>query len=544
MIFGALPLDQAEGAILAHAVKAEGIAFKKGRRLSADDLNQLASAGVTEVTVAKLGTDDIHEDTAAARIAEAAAGPVVSCGPAFTGRVNLFADAAGVFVADKLGIDRLNGIDEAVTIATLPHLAAVQAGQMVATVKIIPFAVARPVMDLVSAVLTASGPLLRVAEFQPLRIALIQTQLPGTATKVLDKTTQVTERRVTSVGGKLVAERRCAHDAPALVRTLSAMLDHGAQMILIAGASAITDRHDVLPAAIEQAGGDVEHFGMPVDPGNLLLTARIGDVPVLGLPGCARSPKLNGFDWVLQRQVAGLPIGRDEIMGLGVGGLLTEIPTRPQPRSGTPEEPAATAADGRPRIAAIVLAAGQSRRMGATNKLTAPVDGKPMVAHAVDAALASSVANVVVVTGHQAAEVRAAIGDRPVDFVENPDFAEGLSASLKVGVAVLPEGVDGAVVCLGDMPRVTGADLDRLIGAFNPLEGRAIVVPTWNGKRGNPVLWDSRFFPAMGDLSGDVGAKHLIGENEEVVAEVPMDQAGVLLDVDTPDALARLETAD
>ncbi len=543
MIFGALPLDQAEGAILAHAVKADGIAFKKGRHLSARDLEQLASAGVTAVTAAKLEAGDVHEDTAAAEIAEAAAGAGISCGPAFTGRVNLFADTAGVFVTDAHGIDRLNAIDEAVTIATLPHLAAVAPGQMVATVKIIPFAVAAPVMDRVTAALTASGPVLRMAAFRPLRFALVQTQLPGTAAKVLDKTSQVTERRVASVGGRLVAERRCAHDAPDLARTLRAMMADGAQMILIAGASAITDRRDVLPAAIELAGGDVEHFGMPVDPGNLLLTARIGDVPVLGLPGCARSPKLNGFDWVLQRQVAGLPVGRDEIMGLGVGGLLTEIPTRPQPRSGTPEEPAARATDGRPRIAALVLAAGQSRRMGATNKLTALVDGKPMVAHAVDAALASSASTVVVVTGHQAAEVRASLGDRPVALVNNSEFAEGLSASLKVGVAALPDGIDGAVVCLGDMPRVTAADLDRLIGAFNPLEGRAIVVPTWNGKRGNPVLWDRRFFAAMQDLSGDVGAKHLIGENEEVVAEVPMDRAGVLLDVDTPDALARLEAA-
>jgi molybdenum cofactor cytidylyltransferase len=224
-------------------------------------------------------------------------------------------------------------------------------------------------------------------------------------------------------------------------------------------------------------------------------------------------------------------------MLMGAGGLLKEIPTRPQPRA----EPArsAAAAPRAPRIAALVLAAGRSSRMG-SNKLLAEVAGKPMVAHVVDAALASQARPVVVVTGNEAERVAAALGDRPVQRVHNADFAAGISGSLKAGLKALGDEVDGALVCLADMPLLGAATLDRLIAAFNPVEGRAICVPTWNGKRGNPVLWSRRFFPEMAELAGDVGARHLIGEHAELVCEVAMADDAVLLDIDTPEALASL----
>jgi molybdenum cofactor cytidylyltransferase len=260
---------------------------------------------------------------------------------------------------------------------------------------------------------------------------------------------------------------------------------------------------------------------------------------VLGLPGCVRSPKVNGFDWVLQRLVADLPVTATDIMRMGAGGLLKEIPTRPQPRAGS-----GTAAVAAPpptsRIAAVVLAAGRSSRMGTANKLLADVDGVPMVRRAVDAALASTARPVIVVTGNEQGRVQAALRGCKVTFIHNPAFAEGMSTSLRAGLAALPDPIAGVLICLGDMPLVTPAVLDRLIAAFNPDEGRAICVPTWNGKRGNPVLWDRRFFAEMADLAGDVGAKHLIGEHAELVAEVPMPDDAVVTDIDTPEALAML----
>jgi molybdenum cofactor cytidylyltransferase len=269
---------------------------------------------------------------------------------------------------------------------------------------------------------------------------------------------------------------------------------------------------------------------MPVDPGNLLLIGDLDGKPFLGAPGCARSPKENGFDWVLARLLCGLPVTRHDIMGMGVGGLLMEIVTRPQPRT-------AERATGR-NVGAVVLAAGRSTRMGGPNKLLAEVGGKPMVRIAVESALASKAKSVTVVTGHQREQVEAALKDLPVQFVHNPDFAQGLSTSVKAGIAAAPKDIDGAVVVLGDMPHVDSPLIDKLIAAFDPERGALVVVPTIEGKRGNPVLWSRRFFPELMTLDGDVGARHLIASYPEGVVEVPVTGQGAFADVDTPEALA------
>ncbi|MGE0725289.1 MAG: NTP transferase domain-containing protein, partial [Alphaproteobacteria bacterium] len=373
--------------------------------------------------------------------------------------------------------------------------------------------------------------------YRPTTAALIQTRLPGVKDSILDKTVEVTRGRLASIGGRLAVDRRAPHESAAVAAAIREALDAGADLVLIAGASAIVDRRDVLPEGIVAAGGTVDHFGMPVDPGNLLLLGRIGATPVLGLPGCARSPKLNGFDWVLQRLAAGIPVSRADVMRMGAGGLLAEIPTRPQPRAedGTPAAPRA------PRIAALVLAAGRSSRMGA-NKMIQPVDGAPMVRRTVEAVAASKAKPLVVVTGHQPEAVAAALSGHSATIVHNPAFAEGLSTSLRAGIAALASDVDGVLVCLGDMPRVAPATIDKLIAAFNPIEGRAICVPTASGKRGNPILWARRFFAEMAAVSGDVGARRLLADHADQVAEVETGDAGILIDVDTPEALAALGT--
>ena len=536
MFFGTIPLDQAEGAILAHSVSVGARRYKKGHRLSAADIILLREAGRADVIAARLEPGDVPEDEAARRVAAAATGAGVRRQEPFTGRCNLYAAARGVVLIDRERVVRLNAIDEAVTIATVAPFEVVEPDQMLATVKIIPFAAPAPAVAEAERLAAEGGPLVRVAAFAAKRVGLAVTRLPETKPSIVQKTIDVVRGRVERLGSELALAFDCGHDAEAVAQAVRRLKGAGCDVILIAGASANVDRRDVVPAGIVAAGGEVLHFGMPVDPGNLLLLARHGRRPVIGLPGCARSPKVNGFDWVLERLLADIPVTALDFARMGPGGLLSEIPTRPQPRAG---DVAAAKAPRAPRIAAIVLAAGRSTRMG-SNKLLEPVGGKPMVAHVVDAVLASAARPVVVVTGHQAPAVEAALAGRAITFVANPDFVDGIAGSLRRGLAALPPGIDGAVVCLGDMPDVGAAHIDRLIAAFNPVEGRAICVPTVHGKRGNPVLFGAEFFAEMREVQGDTGAKHLIGAHADTVCEVAIEDPAVLEDVDTPEALARL----
>ena len=303
MKFGPVPVGQSVGGIVAHAVRLEGLVLKKGHVVTPEHVERLRAAGVDMIVVAQLDEGDVGEDAAALALAKVVAGAHLRVDPPFTGRSNLHAETDGVLVIDTAAIDRLNAVDERITVATLPAFRTVVEGEMVGTVKIIPFAVPGKVLG--DAIARVERPPVYVAPFQPLKVGVISTLLPGLKPSVIDKTLRILDTRLAPAAARIVGEERVPHDS----------------------------------AAIEAAGGRVEHFGMPVDPGNLLLLGRLADGrPVLGAPGCARSPKENGFDWVLHRLLAGLPVGSAEIAQLGVGGLLMEIVSRPQPRAGSQAE--------------------------------------------------------------------------------------------------------------------------------------------------------------------------------------------------------------
>ncbi len=528
MKFGPVPLDEALGAIAAHSVRLTSGVIKKGTRLTAELIKRLKADGVGEVVAARLEPGDVHEDEAARRVAGLLEGADIRRDAAGTGRTNLYAERAGLLVVNRTAIDDLNRLDPGLTVATLPEFAPVEAGRMVATVKIIPFAVPGAVVD--AAAKLAGEAILSVAAWQPLKVGLAATTLPGLKPSVMDKTRRILEARLKPAGATLVDEIRVPHDAGALARALCALSDEGAELLIAFGASAITDRADIIPAAIEAAGGAVRHFGMPVDPGNLLLLGELDGRPVLGAPGCARSPAENGFDWVLNRLLAGLPVSEEAITGMGVGGLLMEIVSRPQPRETVEDETVG--------VTAIILAAGQSSRMGGPNKLLATFGGKPLIRRIAERALASKAGSVVVVTGHRADAITAALDGLKVTLVHNLDYAEGLATSLKAGIAAVPAEAAGALVLLADMPEITGAIIDRLIGAFRGKPRPAIVLPTFSGKRGNPVLWSRDFFPELMALTGDTGARHILARHEEAVERVEIGAAAEV-DVDTREALQK-----
>jgi len=529
MRFGPVAPADAIGGVVVHTIRRGKLVMKKGTVIGQAEVAALIEAGVNQVVVAALDPGEVSEDVAAATIAQAVAGDGVTVERAFTGRSNLFAAQPGVLVVDRTAVDRINRVDEAITLATLPAFKPVVMGEMIGTVKIIPFGVEAALRDRAVAS-SANHDVMRVAPYRVSKVGIVSTLLPGLAPKVIEKTLAVTAERLAPAGAKIIAEKRVTHDERDVAQAIDEMFKKGAELVIVFGASAIADRRDVIPAAIERVKGRVEHFGMPVDPGNLMLIGQVEGRPVIGAPGCARSPKENGFDWILMRMLAGLKVTREDITGLGVGGLLMEIVTRPQPRVDVGVE------DNR-RVAAIVLAAGKSSRMGGPNKLLEHLRGKPLVRIVAEQALTSKASPVVVVTGHMADEVKAVLKGLNVTFAHNPQFATGLASSVKAGVAALPDGADGAVVCLGDMPMVDSSLIDRLIGAFAPDKGALIAVPVSEGRRGNPVLWSRRFFDELMTLEGDVGERHLIAKHGEAVAEVAADGQSAFLDIDTPEAL-------
>jgi molybdenum cofactor cytidylyltransferase len=528
MKFGPASPADAIGGVTVHTLRQGSLVLKKGTTIGAGEVDALTRAGVKEIVVVRLEEGDVSEDVAAASIAQAVAGDGINVERAFTGRANLFAARPGVLVVDRAAVDRINAVDEAITFATLAAFKPVVEGEMVATVKLIPFGVKAKLRD--AAVAAAKGGALRIAPYEIKRVGVISTLLPGLTPKVVDKTLKVTAERLAPAGATIIAERRVPHDETALKAAMKELLNLGAELVLVFGASAIADRRDVIPASLSGIGGVVEHFGMPVDPGNLLLIGNAGGVPVLGAPGCARSPVENGFDWVLMRLLAGLKVTRAEITGMGVGGLLMEIVTRPQPRE-------SRGADSNRQVTAIILAAGRSTRMGGPNKLLAELRGKPLVRIVAEQALASKAKGVIVVTGHQAELVEKALEGLNLKLVRNPDFSEGLASSVKAGIAAVAGDADGAVICLGDMPMISAQFIDHLIEAFAPDRGNLIAVPVSAGRRGNPVLWSRRFFNELMTLDGDIGARHLIAKHNEAVAEVPVEGDAAFLDIDTPEGL-------
>jgi molybdenum cofactor cytidylyltransferase len=528
--FGPVPVRDAIGGTLAHAVKEGDLVLKKGAVIDASHVARLLAAGVAEITVAKLEPGDMPEDAAAQKLADAVIDVEVIAEKPFTGRVNLFAASGGVLLVDERKIDAVNAIDEAITIATLPNHRRVQSGEMVATVKIIPFAAPGALVEKAAEAGVAA---IRVAPFAARKVAVFSTLLPGLKSSVVDKTLKVLDERLAGLdGSERLCDIRVHHEIDDLAEVLPRARALGADLTIVFGASAITDRRDVIPAALEAAGGKIVHLGMPVDPGNLLMLGTLEGRPVIGAPGCARSPKENGFDWVLERLAAGLNVTSADIRRMGVGGLLMEIVSRPQPRDPEPGD--------QPPVAAIVLAAGQGSRMGG-GKMTAVYAGKPLVRHAHDAIAASRASPVLTVVGHDAAAVSAALAGVDTAIVVNPRYADGMASSLKAGVAALPNTAAGALVLLGDMPLVTPAILDRLIAAFAARPTAKAVVPVVAGRRGNPILIGRALFPEVMKLDGDIGARRLFDAAGEGVVEVPLDDGAVLTDVDTPEALAALE---
>ncbi len=516
MRFGAVELAEAGGAILAHSQHG----LRKGRVLSAGDIAALVAAGVTAVTVARLGEDDLGEDAAARQIAAATG---LEATPPNAGRVNLVANQAGVLAVNAAAVNAVNAIDPAITLATLPPYARVAKGQLLATIKIIPYGVAAEAVAKAAVEISGAFRLHGVAKT---KVSLVLSTVEGFKPSLLDKARRAVEARLARFGIGLMACQTVPHTPAAMAAALEAA---EGELVLLLGASATSDIADVAPEALRQAGGDVARFGIPVDPGNLLFIGIHKGRDVLGLPGCARSLALNGADWVLERLLCGITPDEAMLAGMGVGGLLKEIPTRPQPRRG--------GGGAKGKVAIILLAAGESRRMRGRDKLLETVGEGTMLEHAAKAALASKADAVLVALPPQADARRARLAGLAVRPIDAPDFAEGMGGSLRNAMAHIGAEMGAVIVALADMPEVTSAHYDSLINAYNPAENHEICrAETADGRVGHPVLFGRRFFEALGDSAGDAGGRAVVRSSADYVVNVPTKGQGAALDLDTPEA--------
>lgn len=332
MRFGTVPVSEAEGAVLAHSLMLGRNKMPKGRVLSAADLSTIAGAGISRIVVARLDPGDVGEDAAAERLAQAMVPDPAAAHLKLTapqkGRVNFHALGPGVVEIDIAAIQALNLIDPALTFAVLPAFARVSAGAMVATVKVITYAVAEGALARAMAAATGA---LKVRPVTMASAGLILTDAPGQAKDLGAKAEEAVRTRLSRLGMTLAEVVTVPHEEAAIAAALAGL--KGDLSLILTGA-ATSDCHDVAPEGLRRAGGTVVRFGMPVDPGNLLFYGALGKRPVIGLPGCARSPALNGADWVLERIACGIMPGPEDIAAMGVGGLLKESPVRPEPRDG------------------------------------------------------------------------------------------------------------------------------------------------------------------------------------------------------------------
>lgn len=331
MKFGNVPIAEAVGSILAHSVRLKGSRLRKGTTLSSLDIANLSAAGIHNITVATLATDDLSENRAAQKLAEAlvpdAKNANMRLSRAFTGRVNIFATIPCVVRLQTDRLVQLNNVDPMITLATVPDYTQMATGGMIATVKIISYGVANAALERVCKfgrdALNVAVPIYRTAK-------LIITDTPGgPGTKGI----KAIETRLQALGMNLQSIQTVPHQVAYLKKEI---IRSQADMILILAGSATSDRMDVAPEALRRAGGTVTRFGIPVDPGNLLFYGELRGRPVIGLPGCARSPALNGADWVLSRLACGLQIANADIARMGIGGLLKESGSRLMPRERKP----------------------------------------------------------------------------------------------------------------------------------------------------------------------------------------------------------------
>jgi len=526
MYFGNINVKDSLNCILAHTIVVNKKKFSKGSIITEIDKNYFILNKIKTIVCAKLDKNDFHEDEAANIIAENFKNNSIATEKAYTGRANILANKSGLLVLDEEKIHNFNKISDEITIATLNNNSTVKKGEMIATIKIISFAVKANFIQIIKNSIYKKA--ISINPYINKKCALILTHYKKKNVKL----NAISERRINERLKKLNCSLdvifNCEHDSKEISKNINIILKKKIDLIMILGSSAIVDIKDKIPEAINFSKGKIIRFGMPVDPGNLLLLGKIKKTHVIGLPGCARSPSLNGFDWVLEKVISGTNITKLNISNMGVGGLLKTLNIRAKTDMKSKNY----------NITNIILAAGQSKRMQEINKLLIKIDNQTMIEKIIDTSLKSAANNTIIVLGYENDILQKLLNKKNITTIVNKDYFKGQSSSLQLGISALKEDCDAAIVILGDMPDISSRLIDQLIENYSPNDNKSIVIPTYKNKKGNPVLIDREFFPDILSIKGDNGAKDIIKANKKYIREIPQKNSAIVQDIDTKEDLA------
>ena len=522
---------ESEGSILAQSYNLSERKLSKGTRVSKAIVELLNKENIKTILCAVPHENDLDEDAAAEAISNAIDRNRLYAEEASTGRVNFRTPALGVVRYNRELIKKINLVDESIAFSIVEHNQLLAKNDLIATLKIIPFFVSKIYVEQVVALLSKHE-IFKIHRLEEKKVGFIQTYYDWQKKSIFKATSNVTRSRLDALGCLLEKETLIPHDHESLCSEIKSSLDSGAQVLLISGASAITDRSDYIPKAILSVGGEIIQYGLAVDPGNLLLIGQIGSTTVIGMPGCARSPKLNGFDWVLQLLMANIPINKEELADMGAGGLLMEIASRPLPRALSK-----SVNKREKKIMGVILAAGNSTRMGKDNKLLRNVGDASLVRNTAVEMLKSDVDSCSIVLGYQSDKVAEEIKDLNINLILNPLWQEGQASSLKAALNTLDDTYSDLLIMLGDLPGVKSRHINRVIEEHLLTNNRRskITIPSFNGKKGNPVIWGRSFFPDLSNLEGDVGGRALFNHHPAAINLLDMDDPAVVTDTDTPE---------
>ena len=522
---------ESKGSILAQSYNLSERKLSKGTRVSKAIVELLNKENIKSILCAVPDENDMDEDAAAEAISNAIDRNRIYAEEASTGRVNFRTPALGVVRYNRELIKKINLVDESIAFSIVEHNQLLAKNDLIATLKIIPFFASKIYVERVVALLSKYE-IFKIHRLEEKKVDFIQTYYNWQKRSIFKATSNVTRSRLDALGCLLEKETLIPHDHESLCSEIKSSLDSGAQVLLISGASAITDRSDYIPKAILSVGGEIIQYGLAVDPGNLLLIGQIGSTTVIGMPGCARSPKLNGFDWVLQLLMANIPITKEELADMGAGGLLMEIASRPLPRALSKS----VYKRGK-KIMGVILAAGNSTRMGKDNKLLRNVGDASLVRNTAVEMLNSDVDSCSIVLGYQSDKVAEVIKDLNISLILNPLWQEGQASSLKAALNTLDDTYSDLLIMLGDLPGVKSRHINTIIEEHLLTNNRRskITIPSFNGKKGNPVIWGRSFFPDLSNLEGDVGGRALFNHHPAAINLLDMDDPAVVTDTDTPE---------